>query len=106
MWHITPTLKRTSNIRYSGEFARYDRVHEGGRENWKIAVTDSGEGVLDEHKTMLFDRFQRVNKVAVKGSGLGLAIVKRIIELHGGEVGVEDNPDGVGSVFWVTVEKA
>lgn len=80
-------------------------MHEGGRENWKVAVTDFGEGVLDEHKTMLFDRFQRVNKIAVKGSGLGLAIVKRIVELHGGEVGVEDNPDGVGSVFWVTVEK-
>ena len=51
-------------------------------------------------------RFQRVNKIAVKSSGLGLAIVKRIIELHEGEVGIKDNPAGVGSVFWVTIGKA
>ena len=93
-------------IKYSPEKSKIIVDIIDADENWKVAVTDSGEGVLDEHKTMLFDRFQRVNKIAVKGSGLGLAIVKRIIELHGGEVGVEDNPDGVGSVFWVTVEKA
>ncbi|MGP8330525.1 MAG: ATP-binding protein, partial [Methanosarcinaceae archaeon] len=74
-------------------------------DNWKATVTDFGEGVLDKHKKLLFDRFHRMNKVGVKGSGLGLAIVKRIVELHKGEVGVEDNPGGVGSVFWVTVKK-
>jgi signal transduction histidine kinase len=42
----------------------------------------------------------------IKGTGLGLAIVKRIIELHGGNVGVEDNPAGDGCVFWVTLRKA
>ena len=75
-------------------------------DDWKVTVADQGEGVSDENKPLLFDRFQRVNKIAVKGSGLGLAIVKRIVELHEGEVGVEDNPAGVGSVFWVTVRKA
>lgn len=92
-------------IKYSPEKSKIiiDIIDSG--ENWKVTVTDFGEGVLDEHKTMLFDRFQRVNKIAVKGSGLGLAIVKRIIELHGGDVGVEDNPGGVGSVFWVTIRK-
>jgi len=93
-------------IKYSPEKSKVIIDIIDADENWKVTVTDFGEGVLDEHKTMLFDRFQRVNKVAVKGSGLGLAIVKRIVELHGGEVGVEDNPGGVGSVFWVTVGKA
>jgi len=93
-------------IKYSPEKSKVIIDIIDADENWKVTVTDFGEGVLDEHKTMLFDRFQRVNKVAVKGSGLGLAIVKRIVELHGGDVGVEDNPEGVGSVFWVTVGKA
>lgn len=42
----------------------------------------------------------------MKGTGLGLAIVKRIIELHGGSAGVDDNPTGQGCVFWVIVRKA
>ena len=75
-------------------------------ENWKVTVTDFGEGVSDEYKPLLFERFKRVNKSCIKGTGLGLAIVKRIIELHGGDVGIEDNPAGEGSVFWVTVGKA
>lgn len=73
---------------------------------WKLTVTDSGEGVSDDNKPIIFDRFKRVNKSYIKGTGLGLAIVKRIIELHGGSVGVEDNPEGRGSVFWVTLRKA
>ncbi len=74
-------------------------------EEWKVTVTDFGEGISDEDKPKLFERFKRVGKGGVKGTGLGLAIVKKIIMLHGGEVGVEDNPAGQGSVFWVTVRK-
>ncbi|MDF1534165.1 MAG: MASE3 domain-containing protein [Methanosarcinaceae archaeon] len=72
---------------------------------WKATVTDFGEGISDEDKPNVFTRFKRVGKGSVKGTGLGLAIVKKIIELHGGEVGVEDNPSGQGSVFWVTFRK-
>ncbi|WP_135611017.1 ATP-binding protein [Methanococcoides sp. AM1] len=73
---------------------------------WKVTVTDFGEGIADEDKPKLFERFKRVNKSGVKGTGLGLAIVKRIIDLHGGTVAIENNPAGQGSVFWVTVEKS
>ncbi|KXS43317.1 MAG: integral membrane sensor signal transduction histidine kinase [Methanohalophilus sp. T328-1] len=73
---------------------------------WKVRVTDSGEGIADEDKPKLFERFKRVDKSGVKGTGLGLAIVKRIIDLHGGRVGIENNPEGQGSIFWVTVEKS
>ena len=73
---------------------------------WKIQVTDVGPGIGDEDKTMIFERFRQADKGSVKGSGLGLAIVKRIVELHGGDVGVDNNPIGRGSVFWFTVKKA
>ncbi|MBP2030818.1 signal transduction histidine kinase [Methanohalophilus levihalophilus] len=73
---------------------------------WKIKVTDFGEGIADEDKPKLFERFKRVDKSGVKGTGLGLAIVKRITNLHGGNVGIENNPAGQGSVFWVTVKKS
>ncbi len=77
-------------------------------DEWKVMVADMGEGIPDEDKKVIFGRFQRLKekKKAIKGSGLGLAIAKRIVELHGGKIGVEDNPAGKGSVFWATVQKA
>ncbi|MEA1985237.1 MAG: PAS domain S-box protein, partial [Euryarchaeota archaeon] len=93
-------------IKYSptGSRVMIDVLDAGGM--WKVTVTDAGEGVSDENKPLVFERLKRVHKKGVKGSGLGLAIVKRIIDLHGGDVGVEDNPQGQGSVFWVSVQKA
>ncbi|ETA67316.1 PAS domain S-box [Methanolobus tindarius DSM 2278] len=77
-------------------------------DEWKVVVSDKGEGIPDKDKVLIFNRFQRLaeKKKAVKGSGLGLAIAKRIVELHGGSIGVEDNPVGKGSSFWATVKKA
>ena len=93
-------------IKYSpqGETIIIDITDAG--EEWRLSVKDSGEGVSDEDKPKLFERFKRVTKSGIKGTGLGLAIVKRIVELHGGSVGVEDNPSGKGSIFWVTMKKA
>ncbi len=72
---------------------------------WRVFVKDSGEGIADEYKEHIFDRFERVGKGGIKGFGLGLAIVKRVLDLHGGRVWVEDNPEG-GCVFNVTVPRA
>ena len=72
---------------------------------WRVEITDQGEGVPDDLKAQVFERFKRVHKKGVKGTGLGLAIVKRIAEIMDGEVGVEDNPAGLGSVFWVKFRK-
>jgi PAS domain S-box-containing protein len=69
-----------------------------------ISFEDRGEGIPDESKETVFERFTRREKKAVKGSGLGLAIVKRVVEMHGGRVWVEDNPGG-GSVFFVSLPK-
>ena len=74
--------------------------------SWKIMVTDEGDGIPDEYKPYIFERFKRADKKGIKGTGLGLAIVKRIVDLHKGTVGVEDNPQGKGSVFWVMLDKA
>ncbi|WP_445474433.1 PAS domain-containing sensor histidine kinase [Methanococcoides methylutens] len=79
---------------------------EDADDKWKVKFTDFGEGIPDEYKPLIFERFKRVGNKDIEGSGLGLAIVKKIADLHNGEVGVEDNPEAQGSVFWVTVKKA
>ncbi len=72
---------------------------------WRITVTDFGDGIPDEHKEAVFDRFKRIKKGPVKGTGLGLAIARRIVTLHNGKLWVEDNPDG-GSIFCINIPKA
>lgn len=96
----------TNAVKYSSEntFIFIDIFDEG--DMWKVAVSDQGEGISDADKPYVFDRFKRVTKKGVKGTGLGLAIVKRIAELHSGEAGVEDNPEGKGSRFWIKLNKA
>ncbi|MFP4654935.1 MAG: ATP-binding protein [Methanohalobium sp.] len=73
---------------------------------WKITVTDYGTGIPDNKKQLIFERFYRTKNNNLHGSGLGLAIVKKIVELHGGDVGVSDNPEIKGSQFWITLKKS
>ncbi len=72
---------------------------------WNIMIIDFGEGLKKTDKTIIFDRFCRLEKTGIKGSGLGLAIAKKIIELHKGGIGVEDNPQG-GAIFIVEIPKS
>ncbi len=110
--NVNPLVKEvfvnllSNAIKYGGDDNRIIINTSDADEDWKIAVTDFGIGIPDEDKAYLFERFRRADKRGIKGMGLGLAIVKRIVDLHGGCVGVEDNPIGHGSVFWVTLKKA
>jgi len=75
-------------------------------EEWKVMLTDFGYGISDVVKPSVFQRFKRLNVGDIQGHGLGLAIVKRTVDLHGGRVCVEDNPDATGTQFWLTVKKS
>ncbi len=67
----------------------------------QVRVTDTGQGVLNEDKQRIFERFyqsQDSTHHVSGGSGIGLHLVKEFVELHGGTIHVEDNPGG-GSIF-------
>jgi PAS domain S-box-containing protein len=68
-------------------------------------VKDSGIGITDENKKLLFTNFTQLDNSSTKsfgGTGLGLAISKQLSELLGGEIGV-DSVYGEGSTFWFTI---
>ncbi len=64
----------------------------------RIAVEDAGNGVPEDERDIIFDRFSRGaeggNRSTDTGVGLGLALVDEHIRLHGGRVWVEDRHDG------------
>jgi signal transduction histidine kinase len=69
----------------------------------RIEVADRGIGIPPSDRPKVFDAFHRCrNSGGYPGTGLGLAICRRIVERHGGHIGVHDNPGG-GSRFWFTL---
>jgi len=73
----------------------------------RIAVHDTGPGLRPEQIAALFEPFNRLGQEAssTQGSGIGLVITRRLVELMGGEIGV-DSSAGAGSVFWVELPSA
>jgi signal transduction histidine kinase/CheY-like chemotaxis protein len=69
----------------------------------RIEVVDSGIGVPPELRDRLFQRFSQGDSSVTRafgGAGLGLAISKALIELMGGQIGMQANADQ-GSTFWI-----
>jgi signal transduction histidine kinase len=70
-----------------------------------ISVTDRGQGIPREEISEMFQYFGRTKVLPTAGeksTGLGLAIAKRMVEAHGGKIGVESEP-GKGSTFTFTL---
>lgn len=73
----------------------------------RISVRDSGVGISEADLPLVFDNLHQLKKSkpgtrGERGTGLGLAICKNLVELHGGNIGVESR-EGEGSTFWLTL---
>ncbi|MFN2233362.1 MAG: GAF domain-containing protein [Anaerolineales bacterium] len=69
-----------------------------------IRVTDYGTGIPSEYKEKIFERFVQVPGQYSRrgGTGLGLTFCRLAVEAHGGQIWVDQNPDG-GSIFAFTI---
>lgn len=85
------------------------RVHVGCEAAdgfWRFRVRDNGPGIEPRHRERIFGLFQTLQpRDRSEDSGIGLALVQRIVEMHGGRVGVESVP-GQGSTFHFTWPKS
>jgi signal transduction histidine kinase len=73
---------------------------DGGATVARVSVTDGGPGIDPEERESIFEAFYRGASASPRdGSGLGLYVSKRIVEAHGGRIGVDGAPDR-GSCFY------
>nr|WP_171166109.1 ATP-binding protein [Streptomyces sp. I05A-00742] len=83
---------------------RVPRVHvTAGRDGglWRFAVTDNGIGIAPEYTEKVFALFQRLHtRDAYPGTGIGLAMCRKIVEFHGGTIGVDSSYTGGARVVF------
>lgn len=72
-----------------------------------VRVSDTGLGVPATEQEAIFDEFRQSERTALRGYGglgVGLALCRRLMELHGGRIGVESSgEEAAGSTFWVAL---
>lgn len=98
----------SNGIKYTKEgYVSFEVDYEQNDEriNLIIQVKDSGIGIKDVDKTVLFERFERVDMQqnrSIEGTGLGLAITRQLVEMMNGSIDVE-SVYGIGSLFTIVL---
>lgn len=92
-------------INYTSPGGRVDIIYKKADSFLEVQVKDTGVGIPAHQLSRLYTKFFRGNnviKMQTSGSGLGLFIVKSVMNVHGGEVGVESE-EGKGTTFWFRI---
>lgn len=72
-------------------------------DHWRITVADNGIGIEAKSHERVFEAFKKLHRPEqYPGTGLGLSLCRRIVDHHGGSMGLDSDP-GVGTTVWFTL---
>jgi signal transduction histidine kinase/DNA-binding LacI/PurR family transcriptional regulator/AraC-like DNA-binding protein len=104
---VTNAVKFTAQGEVALEVEVGGPVAGVGEKTVTISVRDTGLGVPLAEQAVIFDEFRRSERTAARGYGglgIGLAICRRLVELHGGQIGVRSSGEEEGgSLFYLTL---
>ncbi|WP_347756464.1 ATP-binding protein [Agrococcus sp. ProA11] len=66
---------------------------------WRITVDDNGPGIAEDARTRVFGLLERAGRTDLDGHGIGLSTCRRIVDAHGGSIGIDDTHLGGASVW-------
>ncbi len=103
----------TNSVKFTAQGEVAIRVQAGGpveglgEKTVTVSVRDTGLGVPLAEQAVIFDEFRQSERTAARGYGglgIGLAICRRLVELHGGQIGVHSSGEEEGgSIFYFTL---
>jgi PAS domain S-box-containing protein len=104
---LTNLVSNAIKFTHSGEVAIQARclMQDADQVALRFEVRDTGIGIPVDRQMSLFEPFYQADSSTTReygGTGLGLAICRQLVELMGGDIGVESTP-GQGSLFWFTI---
>ena len=91
-------------IKFTPEGGRIELSAREVDDQVRVEVRDNGPGIPAEQQQRIFEAFVRLRETgsATEGTGLGLTITARLVELHGGKLGIESRP-GEGTCFYFSL---
>jgi signal transduction histidine kinase/DNA-binding response OmpR family regulator len=94
-------------IKFTPDGGNIELVAHSTHNQIRVEVRDTGPGIPGEEQKRIFEAFYRLRHAgkAPEGTGLGLAITQRLVEMHGGELGLESEL-GHGSCFHFSLPMA
>ena len=99
------TIAAELSDRRGGDGVKHARGAKGNETFVRVMVSDTGEGIGEEEKRYVFDKFFQAKtdqRKSAKGTGLGLSISKGIVEAHGGSIWFTSTR-GKGTSFYFTL---